>query len=237
MKRRTIEALLRLYPAHWRREYGVELEQVLLAERLGPLTILNVLASAGRQQARIANHPVLAAATPGMLKFGMAAAFLLSVMWSGTLWQVISWPLSRGLSGTEASAHLLLLNPFEGFAVIRIGLPLLVTSFVAYPFLLGLARIRMGAEWTAARKRRATAFVLCSGGLFLLCGVSAAATWQHGLVLTLRGLEPLAGLGPMRVAAFFGRFAGSVLGLAMLVQIPVMLGAYGFERLDRAKKR
>ena len=57
MKRRIIQKLLRLYPPQWRDEYGTELEGLLLAEPLQPTVVLNVVASALREQGRISNHP------------------------------------------------------------------------------------------------------------------------------------------------------------------------------------
>ncbi len=52
MKRRFVSLLLCLYPARWRREYGPELEEMLLREPLGLATVLNLLWSGGRQQLR-----------------------------------------------------------------------------------------------------------------------------------------------------------------------------------------
>jgi hypothetical protein len=51
-KPRIVAALLRLYPAAWRAEYGPELEGILLARPLGPRVIVDVLWNGLRQRAR-----------------------------------------------------------------------------------------------------------------------------------------------------------------------------------------
>ncbi len=49
-----VTALVRLYPAGWRAEYGPELTEILLARPLGPAVIGDVLWSGMRQRARAA---------------------------------------------------------------------------------------------------------------------------------------------------------------------------------------
>lgn len=59
MKRWIVSALLRIYPAAWRAEYGPELRCLLLARRLGVRTIANVLWNGARQRLRMAEPWVL----------------------------------------------------------------------------------------------------------------------------------------------------------------------------------
>jgi hypothetical protein len=53
MKRLLVSALIRLYPARWRAEYGAEFQEVLLRRPLGLRELLNVSANALRQQLRL----------------------------------------------------------------------------------------------------------------------------------------------------------------------------------------
>jgi hypothetical protein len=53
-KQRLVTALLRLYPAAWRSEYGAELTDLLLSRPLGPRVIADVLWNGCRQRARTA---------------------------------------------------------------------------------------------------------------------------------------------------------------------------------------
>ena len=54
MKSCIVAALLRLYPAAWRSEYGPELSGILLARPLGPDVIADILWNGFRQRARAA---------------------------------------------------------------------------------------------------------------------------------------------------------------------------------------
>jgi Sec-independent protein secretion pathway component TatC len=112
---------------------------------------------------------------------------------------------------------------WEGFAVLWLGLPLLITAFVAYPALLCLVRAKLAPAWTPLAKRWATAFAICSGSLFFLGGISGLMAWQHGVALTLRGFEPLIPPATLpTVSACFVRCAGSILEFGILAQIPVL---------------
>jgi len=63
-RQRLVTALLRLYPAAWRAEYGAELTDVLLARPLGPFVIGDVLWNALKLRARtVEPHNILGLAS------------------------------------------------------------------------------------------------------------------------------------------------------------------------------
>jgi hypothetical protein len=76
--------------------------------------------------------------------------------------------MTEALSRSGLPPRLIQDKPFEGFAVLWLWLPLLVTAFAAYPLILCLARVKLASRWTSQRKSLASAFAMCSGGLFLL---------------------------------------------------------------------
>ena len=223
MKRSVIQRLLLLYPAKWRNEYGAELEDLLLAERLRFTVFLNVVSSALRQQVRISNHPAGLIRSLTVMAGGVGAVLVFSTILSAPLWRLIVLPISEAFTQSGQPPMLIQDKPWEGFAIIWFGLPLLVTAFVAYPFMLCLVRVKLASTWTPQGKRWATAFAICSGSLFFLSGISGLVAWQHGVVLTLRGFEPLMRLTSITtVSDCFGRFARSILELGILLQIPVL---------------
>ena len=223
MKRSVVQGLLLLYPAKWRNEYGAELEDLLLAERLRFTVVLNVVASALRQQVRSSNHPAGLVRSLVLMTRGVGAIFVLSMILSVPLWRLIVMPMVEALAQSGRPPRLIQDKPLEGFAILWLGLPLLVTAFVAYPLVLCLIRVKLASAWTPQGKRWATAFVICSGSLFLLSGVSGLVAWQHGVVLTLRGFEPLLRLTSITtLSACFGRFARSILEFGILLQMPVV---------------
>jgi len=209
MKRAIIQKLLLFYPAKWRNEYGVELEDLLNRKPLQPTVVLDVILNALWQQLRFSNH-----SAGGLMTAGVGWVFVLSVILSAPLWTLIALPMR--------DARLIQLKPFEMFAILWLKLPLLITVFTGYPLILCLARVKLATSWTARRKRSVTAFMICSGCLFFLSGVAAFVAWQYRVVLTLRGIEPLGLISTTTVSACFARFAGSALEIGILLQIPVL---------------
>lgn len=183
MKRSVIHRLLLLYPAKWRNEYGAELEDLLLAERLRFTVVLNIVSSALRQQVRISNHPAALIRPRALMTVGVGAVFVFSIILSAPLWTLIALPMAEALSRSGRPPRLIQDKPWESFAIIWLWLPLLVTAFVAYPFILCLVRVKLASTWTPQRRRWGTAFVISSGGLFFLSGVS-------GLMATRCGAHP-----------------------------------------------
>jgi Sec-independent protein secretion pathway component TatC len=224
MKGFVIRILLRLYPAKWRNEFGGELEDLLYREPLRFGGAMDVVLSALREQLRLSNHPAALMRPLALLLGGMAAVFVFSVMFSDPLWMLIGLPGAKALSQSGHPPMLIQDKPFEGLAIIRFALPLLVTAFVAYPLILYLARVKLSSTGTPPRKSLATAFVICSGGLFLLSGAGALVAWQHGVVLTLQGAEPVTRLTyPASISACFALFARSTLEFGILLQLPVLM--------------
>lgn len=52
IKERFVSALLRIYPSHWRSEYGTELSDLLLTQPLSALVVADVVWNGARQRAR-----------------------------------------------------------------------------------------------------------------------------------------------------------------------------------------
>jgi hypothetical protein len=77
MKRRVVAALIRLYPARWRDEYGEELAGILMDRPLGAGAAANVIANAVRQQWRT-QAPWLLIGAPLLL--WMAAYVILALL-------------------------------------------------------------------------------------------------------------------------------------------------------------
>ena len=73
---RIVKALLHLYPAAWRREYGAELSDVLLSQPLGARVIADVLLSALGQRVR--------SAEPWQILGAVSLLYIVGdVVWSG----------------------------------------------------------------------------------------------------------------------------------------------------------
>lgn len=80
IKHRLIAALIRLYPARWREEYGAELSGVLLAEPIGPGTIIDVVWNGCGQRLRSLELATI---------FGLAAMLMVLVAFA---WNIMAPP-------------------------------------------------------------------------------------------------------------------------------------------------
>jgi Sec-independent protein secretion pathway component TatC len=202
MKRRITRWLLRCYPGQWRTEYGDELEDLLEQRPMRLATIGNVLSSALRERAR---QPVAR-----VVLFSLVA-----VLFAEPLWHMVSAPAAEVLrtQGFDPP-NLVALTPWEQFAVIYLGIPMLVTAAVAYPFAL-LTRPR----FTSA----ARAFALWSAALYIVGFFAGFVAWREGsLGIMLQWMPGLWNARMLSVSRCFELLAASTLGLALLLQIPVV---------------
>ena len=160
MKRRITRRLLRCYPAQWRVEYGEELEDLLDRHPLRLATIGNVLSSALRERAR---QPVARVAL---------LIALVAVLFAKPLWHIVSTPAAEVLRAQGFDPPTLVaLSPWEQFGVIYLGIPMLVTAAVAYPFAV-LTR----PKFTSA----ARAFALWSAALYIVAFFAGFVAWREG---------------------------------------------------------
>lgn len=87
-----VAALLRLYPAAWRAEYGPELSDLLLARRLNPLVIGDVLWNGLRRRA----HAVEPATILGLASMSVVlTGFVLTGGTYGRDWNALLQPTSK----------------------------------------------------------------------------------------------------------------------------------------------
>jgi hypothetical protein len=93
-KQRIVTALLRLYPAAWRAEYGPELTDILLARPLSPSVIGDVLWSGLRHRAQaVEPATILGLASMSVVLTG----FVLTGGTYGRNWMAVLQPTSRTL--------------------------------------------------------------------------------------------------------------------------------------------
>lgn len=101
MKQSIVAALLHLYPAAWRSEYGAELAGVLLARPLGPRVIGDVLWSGFRQRARAA-EPATILGLAAMLV--VMSGFVLTGGAYGRTWMMLPQSSSKTFPPVAALA-------------------------------------------------------------------------------------------------------------------------------------
>jgi Sec-independent protein secretion pathway component TatC len=107
--------------------------------------------------------------------------------------------------------------------VVWLGIPALLTGFIAYALLLMLVWRFFSDGHEPPKRRWATGFVTSSGSLFLLCAVFSFLAWQNGSIATLLQLYPDVQNAPLlSVGHCFVLLAASTLGATLLLQIPII---------------
>lgn len=217
MSRWFVRFLLRSYPSSWRAEYGPELEQMLSQRTFRIGDVFNVLWSGFAERMR---EPFSRFSFYSLS--GGALVFLISVTLAHPLWRAISAPVTAVLREQgEKSGFLVQVTPFEGAEVVWLGIPLLITAFVTFAWMLLLAWIFFSGSKDVQKREWVRRFVPCSGILFVLSCLSFVA-WQHGSLATLLNFYPGQDAPPLSVGHCFLLLALSTIGLAVLLQIPVV---------------
>jgi len=141
--------------------------------------------------------------------YGLGIAFVLSLVFAGQLWDIISEPAVSALKHLGVNPpHLVQITPMESFSIIWVQLPLLCSVFLASPWIVYQV-------WP---------FVLITAGLFIVGGLFA-------YFLAFRfGLEFLLGIGmsnsvtPMvSITEYFDLFVNVTLGVGLVFELPVLI--------------
>jgi Sec-independent protein secretion pathway component TatC len=202
----------------WRAEYGPELEDLLRRQPPSLAVMCNVLWSAFRERAR---QPLVRFFLLSLL--GSGCVFVVTLVFAGPIWRVLSAPVAQVLREQGARPPALVaLRPLEQLEVVWLGIPLLLTAFASYPYVLLLAWSSFARTWRGPTRRLVISFAVCSGTLFVLSFFISFVAWQHGSLAKLLEIAPEPRNAPMvSIGHCFDLLAASTLGTALLIQIPV----------------
>jgi sec-independent protein translocase protein TatC len=157
--------------------------------------------------------------------YGLLIAFIASILLAQYLWEVISQPAVTALKHLGVNPpRLVMIEPLEGFSIIWIKMPLLVSIFLASPWILYQVWAFIAPGLYKRERRMATPFILTTAGLFILGGLFA-----YFVVFRL-GIEFLLGLGLMNnvqpmvtITEYFDLFVNVTLGVAIVFELPVLI--------------
>ena len=155
---------------------------------------------------------------------GLVVAFVACLAFANQIWKFISAPAIDALKSTGASPNLVFIKPTEAFAIIWMKAPMLVSLFVASPWLLYQVWSFIAPGLYRRERRWAAPFVVFTAGLFMLGGAFAY------FVAFRFGLEFLLSIGrdinvtPMITATeYFDLFVNATLGIGLVFELPVLL--------------
>ena len=157
--------------------------------------------------------------------YGLAVAFVVSLLYANKLWDIISDPAVEALNHLHVNPpRLAQLTPMEGFSIIWVKLPLLCSLFVASPWIVYQVWAFISPGLYKRERRWALPFVLITAGLFIAGGLFA-------YFLAFRfGLEFLLGIGMsnnvqpvVSITEYFDLFMNVTLGVGLVFELPVLI--------------
>jgi len=157
--------------------------------------------------------------------YGLLISFILSLVFAGPLWDIISEPAVSALKHLHVvPPRLVQITPMESFIIIWVQLPLLCSIFLASPWIVYQVWAFIAPGLYKRERRWAAPFVLITAGLFISGGIFA-------YFLAFRfGLEFLLGIGmsnnvtPMvSITEYFDLFVNVTLGVGLVFELPVLI--------------
>ena len=155
---------------------------------------------------------------------GIAIAFLLSITFCKQLWAVVAAPALTALKHLGFPPYLAQISPMEQFNVIYLKLPLLVSIFLASPWIVYQVWAFISPGLYKREKKWAVPFILCTAGLFITGGLFAY------FIAFRYGLEFLLGIGRdvhvtpfVSISEYFDLFVNVTLGVGLVFEMPVIL--------------
>jgi sec-independent protein translocase protein TatC len=156
---------------------------------------------------------------------GLAVAFAVSLIFSNSLWLIVSAPAIDALKQLKVNPPTLVsIEPLEQFSIVYVKLPLLCSIFLASPWVLWQVWSFIAPGLYQKERRWAAPFVIVSAGLFILGGLFAYfVAFRFGLVFLL-GLGIDIGIVPMvSITSYFDLFVNVVLGIGLVFELPVIV--------------
>jgi sec-independent protein translocase protein TatC len=156
---------------------------------------------------------------------GIVVAFLVSIGFCKDLWSVVEAPARIALQHLGINPpNLAAIKPMEQFNIIYLKLPLLVSVFLASPWVLYQVWAFISPGLYKREKRWAVPFILCTAGLFITGGLFAY------FVAFRFGLEFLLGIGRdvnvtpvVSIDEYFDLFVNVTLGVGLVFEMPVII--------------
>ena len=156
--------------------------------------------------------------------WGLVLSFMACFAFKERLWVLVAGPAKAALTGLGYPPDLVQINPMDTFSVVWMKVPLLVSLFVASPWILWQVWGFISPGLYKNEKRMAAPFVLTSAGLFILGGLFAY------FVAFRLGLEFLLGVGKdinikpqISIVEYSDLFFNIILGVSLVFEMPVVI--------------
>jgi sec-independent protein translocase protein TatC len=156
---------------------------------------------------------------------GFGASFLLCIIFANQLWDVIRQPAKAALTALGVNPpNLAQITPMEAFSTIWMKVPLVVSLFVASPWVLWQLWAFISPGLYDREKKWAVPFVTSSALLFISGGLFAYfIAFRYGLTFLL-GIGMNEGVTPVvSISEYTDLFINVVLGVSLVFELPVVI--------------
>ncbi|MBI5087271.1 MAG: twin-arginine translocase subunit TatC [Acidobacteria bacterium] len=156
--------------------------------------------------------------------FGLGIAFAGCIFFTDQLWNAVRQPAVTALTNLGYKPELAQLTPTEAFTIIWVRIPILVSLFVASPWVLYQVWAFIAPGLYKKERRLATPFILTTAGLFIIGGAFAYfVALRFGLTFLL-GIGATMGVHPyISLTEYFDLFVNVILGVALVFELPVLI--------------
>ncbi len=155
---------------------------------------------------------------------GIGVAFALSIYFGDAIWHIVAQPVMGALRSLGYAPRVIFTTPTEAFLTVWMKMPLLVSVFLASPWILYQFWAFVAPGLYKNERRWAAPFVITSSGLFILGGVFGYfLAFRYGLEFLLGigkgiGMEPL-----ISVSDYFDLFVEVMVGIGLVFELPVLI--------------
>jgi sec-independent protein translocase protein TatC len=155
---------------------------------------------------------------------GVAVAFVLSLTFTNELWRIVEAPAIQALHHLGFTPKLVQITPMETFSIVWVKMPLLVSVFLASPWVLYQVWAFISPGLYKRERRYAVPFILSTAGLFITGGFFAYfVAFRYGLEFLL-GIGRSIDIAPMvSVNEYFDLFVNVTLGVAVVFELPIVI--------------
>jgi sec-independent protein translocase protein TatC len=153
---------------------------------------------------------------------GFGVAFLLCLIFAVQLWDYVQAPLKDAT--TKLGGEIIAIDPMEQFSIIWMWTPLVISIFIAAPWVVYQVWAFISPGLYPRERRWAVPFVLCTGGLFITGGLFAYfIAFRYALVFLL-GIGAPTGVKPLiSIDRYFSLFVNVMLGISLVFELPVII--------------
>ena len=157
--------------------------------------------------------------------WGVAVAFLVSLIFADRLWDIIREPAVEALKFLKVvPPRLAITAPMEGFSIIWVKLPILVSIFLSSPWIVFQVWSFISPGLYKKERRMAIPFIFSTAGLFIAGGLFAYfLAFRYGLTFLL-GIATMNDVQPIvTITEYFDLFVNVTLGVGLVFEMPVLI--------------